>query len=96
MTKDELVKRIAGKTKLSERDVVLAINAFTELVKKEVASGNPVYLRKFGSFEPKKRAAKVARDISRGLNLPIAACYIPSFKPSAEFKAEVKNKLQNK
>lgn len=96
MTKNEVVKKVAQKTSLSEHDVELVINKFIDVTKRAVGTGETVYLRKFGSFEPKKRASKRARDISRGKEIVIPACYIPSFKPSAEFKNEVKTKLQNK
>jgi DNA-binding protein HU-beta len=47
-------------------------------------------VRGFGSFVNKKRARKVARNISKNTSLIIDEHYIPSFKPSKTFVAKIK------
>ena len=49
-----------------------------------------VYLRGFGSFISKHRAAKTARDIGKKTSITIEAQDIPSFKPAKAFIDEMK------
>ena len=51
---------------------------------------NNVYLRGFGSFIVKKRAKKVARNISKNTTITIPEHNIPAFKPAKSFAAKVK------
>ena len=48
-----------------------------------------VYLRGFGSFIIKHRAAKTARNISKNITITIDAHDLPSFKPSKSFVAQM-------
>lgn len=56
----------------------------------DVAQGENVYLRGFGSFVIKKRAQKTARNISKNTTIIIPEHNIPSFKPAKTFLNEVK------
>jgi DNA-binding protein HU-beta len=62
-------------------------------VKDTLAAGENIYIRGFGSFITKRRAAKIGRNIKKNIAVHIPAHYIPAFKPAKEFVAEVK-KLQ--
>jgi DNA-binding protein HU-beta len=59
-------------------------------VKEALANGEHIYIRGFGSFITKKRAAKIGRNIKKNVAVEIPEHYIPAFKPSKEFVAEVK------
>jgi hypothetical protein len=61
-----------------------------ESIKGSLAQNNNVYLRGFGSFIVKKRAKKVARNISKNTTITIPAHNIPAFKPAKSFAAKVK------
>ena len=61
-----------------------------QIVSKTLAQNNNVYLRGFGSFIVKKRAKKVARNISKNTTITIPAHNIPAFKPAKSFAAKVK------
>jgi DNA-binding protein HU-beta len=50
-----------------------------------MANGENVYLRGFGTFEIKHRAAKKGRNISKNTSVLIPAHNIPKFKPRKEF-----------
>ena len=43
-----------------------------------------------GALLPKKRAAKIGRNIKKNIAVHIPEHYIPAFKPAKEFVAEVK------
>ena len=90
MTKQELAKEIASKTGVDQPTVLACVEGLMATVKDSLAKGEPVYLRGFGSFILKKRAAKTARNISKNTTLVIPAHDIPVFKPCKEFMAQVK------
>ncbi len=52
--------------------------------------GESIYVRGFGSFINKRRAKKVARNISKNTAIVIEEHYIPSFKPSKQFVKKIK------
>ena len=59
-------------------------------IKKALAQGRNIYLRGFGTWLPKERKAKLARNISKGTTVRIPAHRVPFFKPSKEFKGLLK------
>ncbi len=67
------------------------IEAFFKVVKDSMADGNNIYVRGFGSFVNKRRAKKVARNISKNTSIIIDEHFIPSFKPSKTFIQKIKN-----
>ena len=90
MTKAEIVTEIASKTGIEKVAVQAVVESFMETVKDTMVDGENVYLRGFGSFITKKRAAKKARNISQNTTIIIEEHFIPSFKPSKSFIDEVK------
>ena len=69
MTKAEIVNEVAKATGLEKTTVQTVVEAFMESVKDSLAKEEPVYLRGFGSFIVKKRAKKVARNISKNTTI---------------------------
>jgi DNA-binding protein HU-beta len=92
MTKAELISEIALKTGYDKKTIGVIVENFTESVKKNLANGENVFIRGFGSFVTKKRAAKVARNISQSTSIAVPEHSIPSFRPAAEFKAVIRNR----
>ncbi|HJI18617.1 MULTISPECIES: HU family DNA-binding protein [Bacteroidales] len=90
MTKAEIVAEIAKQTGVEKTVVMSVVEAFMESVKDSMIAGNEVFLRGFGSFIIKKRAEKVARNISKNTTITIPAHSIPAFKPAKSFLAAVK------
>ena len=91
MTKADIVSEIAKSTGAEKVQVQAIVEAFMESIKGSLAQNNNVYLRGFGSFIVKKRAKKVARNISKNTTITIPAHNIPAFKPAKSFAAKVKN-----
>jgi DNA-binding protein HU-beta len=90
MTKAEIIREISQKTGIDRVVVEATIEAFTNAVKENLANNEPVSLRGFGNFVIRKRAAKIARNISKNTAIQLPAHYIPAFKPSKKFKDKVK------
>lgn len=89
MTKAELVKEIAGKTGIETNAVSTIVEAMMETIKDNMAQGNEVFLRGFGSFTLKKRAEKTARNITKNTTMIVPAHNIPFFKPAPNLKDAV-------
>ena len=90
MTKAEIVNRIAEKTGVAKKDVLMTIEAFMEEIRVSLAEEKEnVYLRGFGSFIVKHRAQKTARNISKNTTLVIDAHDLPAFKPCKSFIAKM-------
>lgn len=94
MTKADIVKEISQNTGIEKVTVEKAVEAFMETVKDSLTGGNNVYLRGFGSFIVKNRAAKTARIISKNTTIIVPAHNIPAFKPANEFAMQVKEKVK--
>ncbi len=92
MTKAEIINEIAENTGLQKKDVSCVVEAFMETIKDSLLTKKDnVYLRGFGSFIIKHRAAKIARNILAKTTMRIEAHDQPSFKPSKSFIEEMKN-----
>ncbi len=90
MTKADIVARIAQQTGVEKAVAMTVVEAFMETVKDSVVAGNEVFLRGFGSFIIKKRAKKVARNISKNTTIVIPAHSVPAFKPAKTFLEALK------
>ena len=90
MTKAEIINEIALSTGVQRKDVSVVVESFMEAVKNSMLKKKEnVYLRGFGSFIIKHRAAKTARNISKNITITIDAHDLPSFKPSKSFVAQM-------
>lgn len=90
MTKADIVSEIAKSTGVEKVQVQAIVEAFMDSIKTSLVKKNNVYLRGFGSFIVKKRAKKVARNISKNTTITIPAHNIPAFKPAKSFAVKVK------
>ena len=90
MTKAELISAIARESGYDKTTIANILECGMELVKKNVAAGENVYLRGFGSFITKTRAEKVARNITKNVSIVVPEHKIPAFKPSKEYAAMLK------
>ena len=82
MTKADIVSEIAKSTGVEKVQVQAIVEAFMDSIKTSLTNKNNVYLRGFGSFIVKKRAKKVARNISKNTTITIPEHNIPAFKPA--------------
>jgi DNA-binding protein HU-beta len=92
MNKEELVQEVAKKTKISQKQVEETLSTLVETIVKTVAKGKKVTLIGFGTFEPRKRAARTGRNPQTGKELKIAAKTVPAFSAGKKFKEAVHKK----
>ncbi len=91
MRKADLINKIADKTGIPKVDVLVTLEALFTEVKASLGQGENIYIRGFGSFITKKRAAKIGRNIKKNVAVDIPEHYIPAFKPAKEFVQDIKN-----
>ena len=90
MRKQDVINQISEQTGLDPQLSRSILEAYFEVVKTAVSQGETLYIRSFGNFGPKQRAAKVGRNINENTALRIEAHTIPHFKPSPEFVDQVR------
>jgi DNA-binding protein HU len=91
MTKADIINEIASTTGIPKKDVGIVVESFMETIKKSLLEEREnVYLRGFGSFVIKHRAAKTARNILKNTTIMVEAHDLPSFKPSKAFVEQMK------
>ena len=94
MTKAEIVSKISEKTGIEKVTALAVVEAFMGEVRSSISSNQSVFLRGFGTFNPKKRAEKTGRNISKNTTIIIPAHHIPAFKPAKVFVKQVKESLK--
>ena len=66
MNKEELVQEISKKAKVTQKDANEVLSVLVDTIQKTVAKGKKVTLVGFGTFEPRKRAARNGRNPQTG------------------------------
>lgn len=92
MNKTELIASIAQKTGAHKKDVAVIVAAALDTVAESLSQGEAVQLVGFGTFEVKKRAARVGRNPKTNELMEIPASKFPSFKPGKAMKDAVSGK----
>ena len=86
MNKTELINAVAEQAALSKKDSEAAVNAALEVITGALKDGDKVQLVGFGSFEVKKREARVGRNPRTKEAIDIPASKVPVFKPGKALK----------
>jgi DNA-binding protein HU-beta len=89
MNRKELVDALSAKTESTKADAERNIAALIEIITATLKKGDSLSLVGFGSFEVRKRAARVGRNPKTGAELKIKASKVPAFKAGATLKAAV-------
>ena len=90
MNKEELIKEISKKAKVSQKAAADVLAATLDTIEKTVAKGKKVTLVGFGTFEARKRAARIGRNPQTGAELKIAAKTVPAWSAGKRFKELLK------
>ena len=89
MNKAELINAVAEKAGLSKKDTETVVNATIDVIAGTLADGDKVQLVGFGSFEVKKRAARVGRNPKTKESIETPASVVPVFKAGKALKDAV-------
>lgn len=89
MTKSDIIERIATGTGMTRIETEAVINGFISCVSEALESGEGIELRGFGTFHVKHRQARKARNPRTNEEVPVAARYMPMFRPSRSLRNKV-------
>ena len=89
MTKAELVELMAKDAGLTKADAARALDAFTGSVTKSLKGGKKVTLVGFGTFESRRRDARMGRNPQTGATVKIPARNVVTFKAGSKLKEAV-------
>lgn len=90
ITKRDLVIKISNKTGLVQSHVLDVLETMLDTVTEELAKGNTVVMRNFGSFQVREMKGKVGRNPknpTHDVKIPPRA--VVKFKPGKEMKEKV-------
>ncbi len=89
MTKIDIINLVAEDTGLSKVKAEEAVETIIESVKTTLERGEPVILRRFGSFQVRAKNARMGRNPKTGQEAPINARKVVRFKSGKYFKEAV-------
>ena len=91
MRKVEIINRIADETGLTRVQAEKAVNAILEEIKDGLQRGEPVILRRFGSFQVRDKRARTGRNPKTGEEAGIPARRVVRFKSGEHLRELVNN-----
>lgn len=86
MNKAELIEAMASLTEATKADTERHLDAFIQVVSKNIKKKEGVKLVGFGTFGISDRKARVGRNPQTGEEIQIPARKVPVFKPGKELK----------
>ncbi len=90
LTKSDLIESLArNQSHLALKDVELAVKGLLEKMSQELAGGERIEIRGFGSFSLHFRAARMGRNPKSGDAVALRGKYVPHFKPGKELRERV-------
>ena len=89
MNKAELINAVAASADCSKKDAEAVIPAALDTITAALKDGDKVQLVGFGSFEVKKRAARIGRNPKTKESIEIPASVVPVFKAGKALKDAV-------
>ena len=85
MTKADIINELSIATGFDKKTITLILEGTMDCIKNHLAEDEGVYLRGFGTFTLKKRAAKTARNINKKSTVFVAAHRVVNFKLAKDF-----------
>ncbi len=86
MNREELLTEISKKAKVTKKDAGQVLTALIDTIQMTVKKGKKVTLVGFGTWESRKRAARIGRNPQTGKEIKIAAKTVPAFSAGKKFK----------
>lgn len=96
MNKTELVKSLAEKAEITQKDAAKALDAMVETIQEALAGGDKVQIIGFGSFEVRDRKERKVISPASKEEIIVPATKVPAFKPGKSLKEAVAVKAASK
>ncbi|NLF46410.1 MAG: HU family DNA-binding protein [Syntrophomonadaceae bacterium] len=89
MNKSELVKAIAEKAEITQKQSADVLDAVVKTIQEALANGEKVQIIGFGSFEVRDRKERKVKSPATGQEIVVPATRVPAFKPGKSLKEAV-------
>ncbi len=90
VTKSELIDDIALQTpEIQRRDVELVVNTILQTMTDALSEGQRIEIRGFGSFVPKLRRSRAARNPRTGAEVKVPEKYVPFITVGKELRERI-------
>jgi DNA-binding protein HU-beta len=89
LTKAELIDEVTEATGLRKKDVTSVVEATFERIAASLKKHEKVQIVGFGTFETRRRKARVGRDPRTQQQIPIRAGWALAFRPGKQLKQMV-------
>ncbi len=89
VNKTELVKTLAEKAEITQKDAAKALDAVVESIQEALSKGDKVQIIGFGSFEVRDRKERKVISPATGEEILVPATKVPAFKPGKSLKEAV-------
>ncbi|HNX29193.1 MAG TPA: HU family DNA-binding protein [Syntrophomonadaceae bacterium] len=89
MNKSELVKSLAEKAEITQKDAAKVLDAVVNTIQQALANGEKVQIIGFGSFEVRDRKERKVISPASGQEITVPATKVPAFKPGKSLKEAV-------
>ena len=86
MNKSQLIKSVAEKSDLSQKQVSEVLNLLESTLIESLKAGEKIQLSGFGTFEVRERAERKGRNPKTGEVVTVAACKYLAFVPAKAVK----------
>lgn len=89
MNKTGLVKALAEKAGVTQKDAAKVLDAVFDSIQESLAKGDKVQIIGFGTFEVRDRKARKVISPATGQEIKVPATKVPAFKPGKSLKEVV-------
>ncbi len=89
LTKSEIANRLFDEVGLNKREAKEFVDAYFEVIKKALESGENVKLSGFGNFQLRDKKERPGRNPKTGEEIPISARRVVTFRPGQKLRARV-------
>jgi DNA-binding protein HU-beta len=96
VTKAELIDEVTEATGLKKKDVTSVVEAVFGAMAGQLKKHEKVQIVGFGTFEARRRKARVGRDPRTQEKIPIAASWSLAFRPGKQLREMVTGKARRR
>ena len=89
MTKQDIINQVSNRASLSRAKAEEAVETVIDLIKESLSAGEPVILRRFGTFQIREKSKRMGRNPKTGEEAVISARKVVRFKSGKHFKQAV-------
>lgn len=95
ISRSDIIETLANKFRLEQKTSELAIKIILTKMTDALAAGDRIEIRRFGSFEIRERAERIARNPKTGVKVSIPKQHSIHFKPGQPLREKINFYVQH-